>query len=150
MDLASALRFFAIPDPVPVKELLVDILILLLPALVAPVSMTDVDPAVDIMVLLAPTELTVGGWALVLPPVLLVPNTESEFTTIVSVKLDVVNLAIASFDRSSLLLPVCSCGGLMISVVGMAAGERDAARAEEAAAEDICARVLSCLLAPFS
>lgn len=31
----------------------------------------------------------------------------------------------------------------MMSVVGMAAGESDAARADEAAAEEICARVFS-------
>lgn len=35
----------------------------------------------------------------------LVPNTESELTTIVSVKFEVVNLAIASLERRSLLLP---------------------------------------------
>lgn len=34
----------------------------------------------------------------------------------------------------------------MMSVVGMAAGEREAARAEEAAAEEICASVFSCLM----
>lgn len=34
----------------------------------------------------------------------------------------------------------------MMRVVGIAAGESEAARAEEAAAEEICARVFSCLL----
>lgn len=34
----------------------------------------------------------------------------------------------------------------MMSVVGMAAGEREAARADEAAAEEICASVFSCLI----
>lgn len=38
----------------------------------------------------------------------------------------------------------------MMSVVGIAAGEREAARADVAAAVDICANVLSCLLTPFS
>lgn len=34
----------------------------------------------------------------------------------------------------------------MMSVVGMSAGEREAVRADEAAAEDICASVFSCLI----
>lgn len=34
----------------------------------------------------------------------------------------------------------------MMSVVGMSAGEREAVRAEEAAADEICARVFSCLI----
>lgn len=34
----------------------------------------------------------------------------------------------------------------MMSVVGMSAGEREAVRADEAAAEEICASVFSCLI----
>lgn len=34
----------------------------------------------------------------------------------------------------------------MMSVVGIAAGESEAARADEAAAEEICASVFSCLM----
>lgn len=105
VDLASAFRFFATPEPDPeYAELPPEMLSCLLP----PVSMTDVgatfEPAEDDWF-----ELTLAGPELLLVLLeedeVLVPNTESEFTTIVSVKLEVVNLAIASLERRSLLLP---------------------------------------------
>lgn len=74
-----------------------------------PVSMTDVgatfEPTLDDG--LPPPPLAGPELLLLLfdEVLVLVPNTESEFTTIVSVKFDVVNLAIASFERRSLLLP---------------------------------------------
>lgn len=119
VDLASAFLFFAMFGPAlenddpPPPDMLI-----LLTALLAPVSITDVGPADDAALLfgmlagVGPAEGPVLDGA---PPVpllllvvvlLLVPNTESELTTIVSVKFDVVNLAMASFDRRSLLLPV--------------------------------------------
>lgn len=113
VDLASAFLFLATLDPAPEYELPADTLTLLA-VLLAPVSITEVGPedepivfdmlAVDIVVEPALEVLIL----LVLVVVLLLPNTESELTTIVSVKLDVVNLAMASFDRRSLLLPVWS------------------------------------------
>lgn len=110
VDRASAFRFFAMPpdpDPEYDEELPAEMLSCLLP----PVSMTEVgatfepatldwfDPALLLLLLLAGPELLLPLFDV------LVPNTESELTTIVSVKFDVVNLAIASFDRRSLLLP---------------------------------------------
>jgi hypothetical protein len=62
------------------------------------------------------------------------PNTEFELTTIVSVKFDVVNFAIASLFR---VLTSFSCDCLMISVVGIAAGDSDAARVVFEADEDV-------------
>lgn len=81
----------------------------MLSCLLPPVSMTDVGATFE------PAEDEWFG-PLVGPELLLmlelfdevevlVPNTESEFTTIVSVKFEVVNLAIASLERRSLLLP---------------------------------------------
>lgn len=104
VDLASALRFFATPEPVPEYEEPPDMFSCLLP-----VSMTDVgatfEPTLDEG--LPPPPLAGPELLLLLfdEVLVLVPNTESEFTTIVSVKFDVVNLAIASFERRSLLLP---------------------------------------------
>lgn len=106
VDLASAFRFFATPDPDPeYEELPPEMLSCLLP----PVSMTDVgatfEPAEDDWFgpLAGPELLLV--LELFDEVEVLVPNTESEFTTIVSVKFEVVNLAIASLERRSLLLP---------------------------------------------
>lgn len=118
VDLASAFLFFAMFGPAlenddpPPPDMLI-----LLTALLAPVSITDVGPADDaalfgMLVGVGPEADPVLDGApppvplLLLVVVLLVPNTESELTTIVSVKFDVVNLAMASFDRRSLLLPV--------------------------------------------
>lgn len=120
VDLASAFLFFAMfgpalenDDPPPPDTFI------LLTALLAPVSITDVGPADDAALLFGMLAGVGPAVDPVLdgapPPVpllllvvvlLLVPNTESELTTIVSVKFDVVNLAMASFDRRSLLLPV--------------------------------------------
>lgn len=107
VDLASAFRFLATPDPDPEYELPPGMLSCLLP----PVSMTDVGATFE------PVEDDDWFGPLAGPPELLlvlelfdvvevlVPNTESELTTIVSVKFEVVNLAIASLERRSLLLP---------------------------------------------
>ena len=57
---------------------------------------------------------------------LFAPNTSFELTTIVSVKFDVVNLAMASLFSE--LITSFSCDCLMINVVGIAAGDREAAR----------------------
>lgn len=107
VDRASAFRFFATPDPDPeYDELPPEMLSCLLP----PVSMTDVgatfEPAEDGWFgPLAGPELLLVLLELLDEFEVLVPNTESELTTIVSVKFEVVNLAIASFERRSLLLP---------------------------------------------
>lgn len=118
VDLASTFRFLAMVDPVPPEyELPADTLFLLatLPALdsiteggpgaeepVVVLGMLAVDTAAAEPVFRAPPELLL----LVVVVLVVLPNTESELTTMVSVKLDVVNLAMASFDRRSLLLPV--------------------------------------------
>lgn len=108
VDRASAFRFFATPDPVYEEFPPPDMLSCLLPLLLPPpgvFSMTEVGAMFEPM----PDDWLVGPPALLellLEEVLLVvPNTESELTTIVSVKFDVVNLAIASLDSRSLLLP---------------------------------------------
>lgn len=112
VDLASAFLFLAMLDPVLGKELTPPAALSLLTGLPIPVSITDVGPTVDPVLLgtlagAAPLAPTVAApMPGLLLAVLVFPNTESEFTTMVSVKLDVVNLAIASFDRRSLLLPV--------------------------------------------
>lgn len=99
--LASALRFFAMPDPVPeYEEPPPDMFSCLLP-----VSMTDVGATFEPIPDDGLPPLFGGPELLLVEVLLLVPNTESELTTIVSVKFDVVNLAIASFERRSLLLP---------------------------------------------
>lgn len=116
VDRASAFRFFATPDPDPeYEELPPEMLSCLLPP--PPVSMTDVgaftfeptldddwfgppaDPGPELLLALLLLEEEEEE------EVLLVPNTESELTTIVSVKFEVVNLAIASLERRSLLVP---------------------------------------------
>lgn len=106
VDLASAFRFLAMLDPAPEYELPPEILLFPLP-LPRPDSMTEVEPITDSTVATVLTELVPVAEVLplLLLVLLLVPNTESELTTIVSVKLDVVNFAIASLDKSSLLLP---------------------------------------------
>lgn len=108
VDRASAFRFFATPEPEPVyEELPPEMLSCLLP----PVSMTDVGATFELVEdddwlgpLAGPPELLLV-LELFDEVEVLVPNTESELTTIVSVKFEVVNLAIASFERRSLLLP---------------------------------------------
>lgn len=105
VDLASAFLFFAILELEPET---VNLLLLLL-LLLAPVSITE-GGTVDEPVLfgLFPGVPPVEPLGVLLPLLLLVvlvPKTESELTTIVSVKFDVVNFAIASFDSISLLVP---------------------------------------------
>lgn len=117
VDRASAFRFFATPDPDPeYEELPPEMLSCLLPP-PPPVSMTDVgaftfEPTEDDDWFGPPAdpgpELLLTLLLLLLEEeeeVLLVPNTESELTTIVSVKFEVVNLAMASLERRSLLEP---------------------------------------------
>lgn len=109
VDLASAFLFFATLELEPEYEFPPETAILLL-ALPAPVSITEVGPPVEEPALfgLLPEGPPVGPPGAVLPllllVVVLVPKTESEFTTIVSVKFDVVNFAIASFESISLLV----------------------------------------------
>lgn len=112
VDLASAFLFLATLDPELGYELFPPGTLDLLAGLLIPVSITEVGPT-DVAVLLvtlaegAPLVLTLGApIPLLLLVVVVFPNTESELTTMVSVKFDVVNLAIASLDRRSLLLPV--------------------------------------------
>lgn len=108
VDLASAFLFFAILELEPEYELPPETVILLLP-LLAPVSITD-GGTLEEPVLLglfpeAPPVEPLGAQLPLLLLLVLVPKTESELTTIVSVKFDVVNFAIASFDSISLLVP---------------------------------------------
>lgn len=116
VDLASAFRFLAMVDPAPPEYELPVEMLPLLATLPAPVSITEVGPGAEEPVVVfgilavdttaafsTPPELLL---LLVVVLVVVLPNTESELTTMVSVKLDVVNLAMASFDRRSLLLPV--------------------------------------------
>lgn len=106
--LGSAFLFFATPELELEYELPPETAILLLPPLV-PVSITDGGPLEEPALFgLFPAGPPIGPIAVGLPLLLLVavvPKTESELTTIVSVKFDVVNFAIASFDNISLLLP---------------------------------------------
>lgn len=110
VDRASAFRFFATLELAAEYELPPE-MFSLPPLLVVPVSITDVgaSPGTNVLLVMLALPLTEGLGPLlplVPPPTVFAPNTESEFTTMVSVKLDVVNFAIASFDSISLLLAV--------------------------------------------
>lgn len=108
VDLASAFLFFAILELELEYELPPATVILLLPPLV-PVSITEGGPVEEpVLFGLFPEAPPTGPLGALLPLLLLVvvvPKTESELTTIVSVKFDVVNFAIASFESISLLVP---------------------------------------------
>lgn len=115
VDLASAFLFFAVLEleVEEYDELPPETAILLL-ALLVPVSITVggiVEEPATLFGLfpeappIGPLLVAAVLLLLLLLVVVLVPKTESELTTMVSVKFDVVNLAIASLDRISLLEP---------------------------------------------